>query len=99
MLFLLDLASDLRSLHSDPCSQIEFAAHPIPVKGREPFGSPTCCPPQATVVIPPKRNRKDQPPYDANLYKERNIIQRFFNKLRPSTPAAIQAPAQRPKPK
>lgn len=37
---------------------------------------------QATVVIPPKRNRKDQRPYDADLYKERNIIERFFNKLK-----------------
>jgi transposase len=37
---------------------------------------------QATVVIAPKRNRKDQRPYDAELYKERNIIERFFNKLK-----------------
>ncbi|GEC15862.1 putative transposase [Nitrobacter winogradskyi] len=37
---------------------------------------------QATVVIPQKRNRKDQRPYDADLYKERNIIERFFNKLK-----------------
>jgi transposase len=37
---------------------------------------------QATVVIPPKRNRKDQRSYDAELYKERNIIERFFNKLK-----------------
>lgn len=34
------------------------------------------------VVIPPKRNRNDQRPYDADLYKERNIIERFFNKLK-----------------
>ena len=33
-----------------------------------------------TAVIPPKRNRKVQRPYDADLYKERNIIERFFNK-------------------
>jgi putative transposase len=37
---------------------------------------------QAAVVIPPKRNRKDQRPYDASLYKERNIIERFFSKLK-----------------
>ena len=37
---------------------------------------------QAAVVIPPKRNRKDQRPYDADLYKERNIIERFFSKLK-----------------
>jgi putative transposase len=37
---------------------------------------------QAAVVIPPKRNRKDQRPYDAELYKERNIIERFFSKLK-----------------
>jgi len=34
------------------------------------------------VVIPPKRNRSFQRPYDAELYKERNIIERFFNKLK-----------------
>jgi transposase len=36
----------------------------------------------ADVVIPPKRNRKQQRDYDADLYKERNIIERFFNKLK-----------------
>jgi putative transposase len=34
------------------------------------------------VVIPPKRNRKIQRPYDTDLYKERNRIERFFNKLK-----------------
>ena len=34
------------------------------------------------VVIPPKRNRSFKRPYDAELYKERNIIERFFNKLK-----------------
>ena len=34
------------------------------------------------VVIPPKRNRKGQRAYDAELYKERNRIERFFNKLK-----------------
>jgi putative transposase len=34
------------------------------------------------VVIPPKRNRKVQRPYDPDLYKERNRIERFFNKLK-----------------
>ena len=34
------------------------------------------------VVIPPRRNRKDQRSYDADLYKERNHIERFFNKLK-----------------
>jgi putative transposase len=36
----------------------------------------------ADVVIPPKRNRKVQRPYDTDLYKERNRIERFFNKLK-----------------
>ena len=36
----------------------------------------------AEVVIPPKRNRKVQRAYEADLYKERNIIERFFNKLK-----------------
>ena len=34
------------------------------------------------IVIPPKRNRTVKRPYDAELYKERNIIERFFNKLK-----------------
>ena len=33
-------------------------------------------------VIPPKRNRPSNVAYDAELYKERNIIERFFNKLK-----------------
>jgi putative transposase len=33
-------------------------------------------------VIPPKRNRTFKHPYDAELYKERNTIERFFNKLK-----------------
>lgn len=36
----------------------------------------------AEVVIPPKRNRKVQRTYDLDLYKERNRIERFFNKLK-----------------
>lgn len=34
------------------------------------------------VVIPPKRNRKVQRTYDTDLYKERNHVERFFNKLK-----------------
>lgn len=37
-------------------------------------GSKTC--------IPPKINRKVQREYDAYLYKERNLVERFFNKLK-----------------
>ena len=36
----------------------------------------------AEAIIPPKRNRKLQRSYDAELYKERNMIERFFNKLK-----------------
>lgn len=36
----------------------------------------------AEIVIPPKRNRKVQRPYDAHLYKERHIIERFICKLK-----------------
>jgi putative transposase len=36
----------------------------------------------ARIVIPPKRNRTFKRAYDAELYKERNIIERFFNKLK-----------------
>jgi putative transposase len=34
------------------------------------------------AVIPPKRGRKIQRAYDTDLYKERNCIERFFNKLK-----------------
>jgi putative transposase len=33
-------------------------------------------------VIPPKRNRTFKRAYDVELYKERNTIERFFNKLK-----------------
>jgi putative transposase len=33
-------------------------------------------------VIPPKRNRAFKRAYNVELYKERNIIERFFNKLK-----------------
>ena len=36
----------------------------------------------AAVVIPPKRNRNVQRPCDTTLYKERNKIERFVNKLK-----------------
>ena len=36
----------------------------------------------ATPVIPPKRNRRHQHGYDKDIYKERNRIERFFNKLK-----------------
>ena len=39
-----------------------------------------------TAVIPPKRNRKVQRPYDADLYKERNIIERELNSSVASPP-------------
>lgn len=37
---------------------------------------------QAQVVIPPMPHRKVQRPYDKYLYKERNLVERFFNKLK-----------------
>ena len=33
-------------------------------------------------VVPPKRNRKDSWPYDKELYKRRNEIERFFLRLK-----------------
>ena len=36
----------------------------------------------ATAVIPPKCNRKQQRSYDRELYKQRNRIERCFNKLK-----------------
>ena len=36
----------------------------------------------AVAVIPPKRNHKQQRAYDRELYKQRNRIERCFNKLK-----------------
>ena len=36
----------------------------------------------ATAVIPPKANRKEPWEYDRELYRERNLIERAFNKLK-----------------
>jgi transposase len=36
----------------------------------------------ATVVIPPKRNRREQREYDRNLYADRNKIERFFGRIK-----------------
>ena len=37
---------------------------------------------QIEVVIPPKKNRLDQREIDENLYKDRNKVERYFNKLK-----------------
>jgi putative transposase len=37
---------------------------------------------EAQPVIPPKANRKTKIGYDKALYKERNLVERFFNKLK-----------------
>jgi transposase len=34
------------------------------------------------TVIPPKANRKEQRPYDKELYKARHLIENFFAKLK-----------------
>ncbi len=36
----------------------------------------------AQAVIPPKSNRNTLREYDKALYKERNLVERFFNKLK-----------------
>jgi transposase len=37
---------------------------------------------KAQVVIPPKSNRKQTRDYDVHLYKQRNLVERMFNKLK-----------------
>ena len=34
------------------------------------------------VVIPPRKNRKEQREYDPHLYKERHLVECFFNKIK-----------------
>lgn len=36
----------------------------------------------ATPVIPPKKNRLTPRDYDKDIYKERNLVERFFQKLK-----------------
>jgi transposase len=36
----------------------------------------------AEAVIPPKSNRTKQRDYDKTLYKERNLVERFFNRIK-----------------
>jgi transposase len=37
---------------------------------------------QNQAVIPPRRNRKIARPYDATLYRQRNIIERYFARVK-----------------
>jgi len=37
---------------------------------------------EAEPVIPAKKNRLDQRPYDENLYADRNKVERFFGRLK-----------------
>jgi transposase len=36
----------------------------------------------ATAVIPPRSNVKDQRPFDRHLYRERNVVERFINRIK-----------------
>jgi transposase len=36
----------------------------------------------AEAVIPPRCNRKTQRDYDIDLYKERNLVERYFQKIK-----------------
>ena len=35
-----------------------------------------------TAIIPPKRNRKIKPPCDKTIYRQRNVIERMFCRLK-----------------
>jgi transposase len=36
----------------------------------------------AEAVIPPRRNRIEQRDYDRHIYKDRNLVERFFSRLK-----------------
>ena len=36
----------------------------------------------AAAVIPPLAHRKEQRTYDRHLYKDRNLVERFFNRIK-----------------
>lgn len=44
----------------------------------------------AEAVIPPRKNRKIKREYDKNVYKNRNQIERFFNRLKQFRRVAIR---------
>lgn len=37
---------------------------------------------EAEAVIPPRKNQKEQREYDHHLYKERHLVECFFNKIK-----------------
>lgn len=37
---------------------------------------------KAIPVIPPRKCRREQPHYDKQVYKQRNVVERTFNKLK-----------------
>lgn len=37
---------------------------------------------EAEAVIPPRKGRKEVRDYDVELYKERNLVERFFNRIK-----------------
>jgi transposase len=41
----------------------------------------------ATAVIPPRSNRKTPRDYDKDIYKERNLVERLFQKLKRISPS------------
>ena len=45
---------------------------------------------EAEAVIPPRSMRKSQRTYDKELYKERNLVERKFNKLKHFTRVATR---------
>lgn len=36
----------------------------------------------AAAVIPPRSTRREQRAYDRHVYKDRNLVERFFNRLK-----------------
>jgi transposase len=36
----------------------------------------------AQAVIPPRKHRTEQRDYDRHLYKDRNLVERFFNRIK-----------------
>ena len=66
-----------------PCSAVSRPGLSSPTKGYESNRVLAFIRDQgAEAVIPPKSNRKDPWEYDRELYRERNLIERAFNKLK-----------------
>src|SRR5262249_28119337 len=81
--FMLTAGQDPDLAFAEPFLENTHPGALIADKAYDPHAFPHKLTKQGTTpVIPPKANRKDQRECDFALYCERNLIERFFNKIK-----------------